>query len=84
MSIISKGEVWHMTTTPGPWYACSEPERPTDPYVVWHYDDCPACRIKAQVVLNKMQQDMAPSTGTMLGEHLIFRMDNGHWPPRES
>lgn len=19
------------------WYACSEPERPTDPYVVWHY-----------------------------------------------
>lgn len=30
-----------------PWYACAEPERPTDPDVLWHYEDCTGCRVKA-------------------------------------
>jgi hypothetical protein len=32
------------------WLACSEPERPTDPWVIWHYEGCRACRIKAALL----------------------------------
>lgn len=32
------------------WFACSAPEKPTDPYVIWHYNGCNACRLKAQAV----------------------------------
>ena len=36
------------------WYACEQPERPPDPYVLWHYDDprtgpCAGCAFKAHV-----------------------------------
>lgn len=37
-------------TTWGSWYACTEPERPTDAFVMWHYHDCMACRIKASAL----------------------------------
>jgi hypothetical protein len=53
-----------------PWYACDEPERPTDPYVLWHYDDCEACLIKARAV-----SIMHP--GYTAG--LIHRMETGQW-----
>lgn len=33
----------------GSWWACAEPEKPTDMNVVWHYHDCLACRLKASV-----------------------------------
>ena len=33
-----------------PWYACEQPERPTDPLVVWHYTDCQACRLKVELL----------------------------------
>jgi hypothetical protein len=29
------------------WFACTEPERPTDPFVTWHYEECTGCQIKA-------------------------------------
>ena len=32
------------------WYACEQPERPTDPAVRWHYRNCRPCRVKAQAV----------------------------------
>jgi len=32
------------------WFACEEPERPTDVWVRWHYVDCAACRIKADAL----------------------------------
>lgn len=35
------------------WFACSEPERPTDAYVIWHYGDdgpCRGCQIKLAMV----------------------------------
>ena len=39
----------------GLWFACSEPERPTDALVIWHYlpDDgapCRGCQIKAEMI----------------------------------
>ena len=38
------------TLQPGPWFACEEPERPTDASVRWHYEGCKACRIKADAL----------------------------------
>jgi hypothetical protein len=37
------------------WVACAEPERPVDAYVLWHYEGCNACLLKAQ-----MQQRLYP------------------------
>ena len=34
----------------GEWYACEEAERPTDPYVRWHYEDCLGCFVKAHAL----------------------------------
>lgn len=34
----------------GFWWACHQPERPPDPYVMWHYRDCPACKVKIAAV----------------------------------
>lgn len=31
------------------WWACAEPERPTDPLVVWHVN-CGPCYLKAEAV----------------------------------
>jgi hypothetical protein len=42
------------------WFACEEPERPTDPYVLWHYavgDDCAGCRLKAKLLLIQRPDD---------------------------
>jgi hypothetical protein len=43
-----------------PWFACEEPERPTDAAVLWHYaygDDCRGCRLKAEMVLRQWPDD---------------------------
>lgn len=32
------------------WFACAEPERPTDAFVMWHYRGCRACSIKVDVL----------------------------------
>lgn len=32
------------------WYACAEPERPTDAAVLWHYEGCLACALKADAL----------------------------------
>lgn len=49
--------------SPRLWWACSEPERPPDPFVLWDYD-CSACRVKARVVV------AAGGPGTaVLGRH---------------
>lgn len=29
------------------WYACHEPNRPNDAFIVWHYVDCEGCRSRA-------------------------------------
>lgn len=34
----------------GEWFACENPERPTDPYVRWHYRECTGCRVKAEAL----------------------------------
>lgn len=45
------------------WYACEEPERPTDGHVRWHYDlpagagPCNGCRIKAEMLLREYPDD---------------------------
>ncbi len=43
------------------WYACSEPERPTDAFVLWHYAgggvDCTGCRVKADLLLRQYPED---------------------------
>lgn len=39
------------------WYACSEPERPTDAYVLWHYSGCVACRFKADALVRQYEDD---------------------------
>lgn len=41
---------------PPSWFACSEPERPVDPHVIWHYATpdgvpCRGCAIKAGLLL---------------------------------
>lgn len=44
----------------GLWYACEEPERPTDGLVVWHCgagDDCTGCRVKAEAKLREFPDD---------------------------
>ena len=33
------------------WFACTEPERPTDAYVVWHYEGCIGCDIKTDMLV---------------------------------
>lgn len=38
------------------WEACSEPERPTDPYVTWK-PGCRACLFKARVLLKMYPGD---------------------------
>lgn len=30
-----------------PWYACTEPERPPDAAICWHYHNCHGCKVKA-------------------------------------
>lgn len=32
------------------WFACEEPERPTDAWVMWHYHECVACQMKAEMM----------------------------------
>lgn len=44
------------------WFACEEPERPTDPYVVWHYGFnlgswCLACHVKADALARQHPDD---------------------------
>jgi hypothetical protein len=40
------------------WYACEFPEKPTDPYVRWHYGTgCTGCRIKLDAVC-KLNPDL--------------------------
>lgn len=39
------------------WWACEEPERPTDPYVRWHYRDCLGCRVKGQALAMQHPDD---------------------------
>jgi hypothetical protein len=34
----------------GLWFACDEPERPTDPWVQWHYGLCTGCRVKSEAL----------------------------------
>jgi hypothetical protein len=41
----------------GTWYACSEPERATDPWVVWHRGECRGCAVKAEAVLHQIIAD---------------------------
>jgi hypothetical protein len=33
-----------------PWFACEQPERPTNAAVMWHYEDCLGCDIKADML----------------------------------
>lgn len=33
------------------WFRCSEPERPTDPNTVWHYEGCAACQFGVRQLL---------------------------------
>ena len=35
------------------WFPCEHPEREPDACVVWHYEDCRACRIAAQTVASR-------------------------------
>lgn len=37
----------------GLWFACSEPERPPDPFVMWHYRDCKGCGWKAAMTIQR-------------------------------
>lgn len=39
------------------WWACEHPERPTDALVVWHYDDCIPCAIKAEALARQHPDD---------------------------
>jgi hypothetical protein len=40
-----------------PWFACDEPERPTDAHVLWHYRDCMGCLLKAQMLAHLYPDD---------------------------
>ena len=35
------------------WYACEQAERPPDPFVLWHYDDCKPCSWKAAFTIQQ-------------------------------
>ena len=39
------------------WFACTEPERPTDPFVTWHYEECVGCRVKAAALASMYPDD---------------------------
>lgn len=39
------------------WWACEQLERPPDPYVMWHYVDCPTCRFKADIQAQRFPDD---------------------------
>lgn len=39
------------------WWRCSEPERPTDAFVRWHYDGCAACRIAGAALAQQHPTD---------------------------
>lgn len=39
------------------WYACEEPERPTDAHVRWHYDGCRPCAVKADALRSQYPED---------------------------
>lgn len=39
------------------WYACEQPERPTDAFVVWHYGICRGCEFKADVLAHLHPDD---------------------------
>lgn len=41
----------------GFWFACEYPERPTDPYVRWHYSECLMCAIRADVLARVYPDD---------------------------
>ncbi len=51
------------------WYACEQPERPTDPYVIWHYREpektCRGCQFKAMLVLRQYPDD--PHVDVLVG-----------------
>lgn len=39
------------------WVRCEFPERPTDPYVLWHYEDCLGCRVAAEALARQFPDD---------------------------
>ncbi len=39
------------------WYACKHPERPMDPFVVWHYHGCRSCRVAASALRMRNPDD---------------------------
>lgn len=39
------------------WFACEEPERPPDPYVVWHYHSCRGCLVKIEAQERRFPDD---------------------------
>jgi hypothetical protein len=49
MSVEGHGRPWPAASDLL-WWACEEPERPPDPYIMWK-DDCPACLLKARVTV---------------------------------
>lgn len=41
----------------GLWFACEQPERPTDPFVMFHYDGCRACRLVVDMLVRMHPDD---------------------------
>ncbi len=56
-SLRDTATAWREPKARVPWYACEFPELPPDSLVMWHWRDCWACRIKADVVMLQHPDD---------------------------
>lgn len=65
------------------WFACSEPERPTDPYVIWHYatdeGHCAPCLLKHEAVMRMSGLD----TDTWLRRAILGEPHRGGYSPMQ-
>lgn len=39
------------------WYPCEHPERPNDPFIVWHESECVGCHIAAVATVRRHPDD---------------------------
>jgi hypothetical protein len=54
--VIGSMEIWGRDVGTC-WHACDHPERPPDPYVMWHCDPCRGCRVAAAALLMRYPDD---------------------------